>query len=402
MTEYFIGNLATGRKLQSLPVMKGPWNDRLHVAETVRVTVDMNDPDIQDLGLRSSATPGQAFLAVVENGTFMGAGPIWTRDYDRPARTLTLGAAGMASYFDHRLILPLLAMSIGVDQWTVPDPADETKTIPNPLLSTVFNGISLATMAKRLVQQARTFTGGNVPIVFQPDEFEDRTQTYIGADFKPVWEAVNDLMNRENGPEVNFQARYTDGKQGVEWLMQTGTIAQPLITSASVIGWDVTVAESPVMDFKTHEDASNMGSLAWQVGGRQADDVLVSRAYDPTLVNANYPLMELYDGSHSTVSVQSTLDGYAMADVLAGRTSSEIWSFTVKAYPVDSDGNPAGIQVGSYAVGDFGDLRIGDWDPKTGMGDPYIPGDTYRMRIVGISGDEKGEDIDIDCAPIVR
>lgn len=401
MTEYFIGNLRTGRKLLSVPVLSGPWDDRLHEAETLRLKVDLNDPDVQALDLRNSATPGQAFAAVEENGTIMAAGPIWTRNYDRTNRTLELGAKGLASYFDHRLILPLLAMTIGVDQWTVPDPTDPTKTIPNPLLSTTISGVSLGTMAKRLVQQARLFTGGDLPIVFQADEAGTHTETWLGADFKPVWEAINDLMNRDNGPEVNLLPRRTSDMKGVEWLMQTGTETQPLITSPSLVSWDVTVPESPVSNLQTSEDATGMGSLAWQLGGKQADDVLVSRAYDSTLVDANFPLMELYDASHSTVSIQGTLDDYASADVVTGRTVQETWALTVKAYPVDSAGNPAGIQVGSYTVGDFATLHIADWNPETGIGDPYIPGDDYTMRIIGLSGDEQGVDITVACAPIV-
>jgi hypothetical protein len=277
MTRYILGDLRTGRRILDLPVISGPWDDRIHVAESVKVTVDLNDEDVQSLVLRNSAQPAQAYLGVVEGDTIMACGPIWTRAYNRSARTLDLGGKGAASYFDHRLILPLLAASIGVDQWTVPDPLDATKTIPNPLLSTVFNGISLGTMAKRLVQQARSFTGGNLPIVFQADEAADATKTYLGADFKPVWEAINDLMNLVDGPEVNFQPRFTSDGLGVEWLMQTGTVAQPLITSPSVVKWDVTVDQSPVSNFTTKEDASKVGSRAWQLGGRQADDVLVAR-----------------------------------------------------------------------------------------------------------------------------
>ncbi|WP_354567634.1 hypothetical protein [Glaciihabitans sp. UYNi722] len=383
-------------------MMTGPWSDRIHVAETITVSLDLNDPDVQALDLRNSATPGQAFLAVEENGTMVAAGPIWTRKYNRGNRTLELGAAGAGSYFDHRLILPLLALTIGTDQWTVPDPTDPTKTMPNPLLSTTISGVSLGTIVKRALQQASLFPGGTVPLVFQDDEISDSTRTYLGADFKPVWEAINDIMNVQNGPEVKFQPRRTADGRGVEWLVRTGTVAQPLITSPSVIAWDVTVPESPVLDLDISEDASKLGSLAWQVGGRQADDVLVSRAYDPTLVTANFPLLELVDSSHSTVSVQSTLDSYALADVLAGRTTSEIWSFSVKAYPTDSEGNPSGLQFGSYAVGDFCDLVVATWNPDTGFGDPYITGGTYRMRIIGLSGDEHGVDVKIDCAPLVK
>lgn len=399
MTTYSIGNLITGRELVEVNVLSGPWSDTLRQAETLSVELDMNDQDLQALGLRSAASPGQAFLAVEENGTCVAAGPIWTRAYSRETRRLTLGAGGMGSYFNHRLILPVLAASLAVGNWTIPDPADATQTIPNPALSTIFAGVSPGQICKLLVQQARTWTGGNVPVVFQADEAGSAGHTYLGTDFKPVWEAINDIMNDVNGVEVNFLPRRTSDGKGFEWLLQTGTIAQPLITSTSVLQWNVTVPESPVTGLSTNEDATKLGSLAWGVGGAQTNVAMVSRAYDPTLINATYPLFELLDSAHPDVSLQSTLDGYTMADVLAGKNASETWSFTVKAYAKDSSNNKSAPWIGEYSVGDFFDLILDTWDPVTGIGDPYLPGDTYKMRIIGISGDEKGEDIRITCAP---
>src|SRR5690554_1122635 len=132
MTRYILGNLRTGRRILDLPVLTGPWNVRLNTAGSITCAVDMNDPDVQKLDLRNTSTPTQTFLGVVEGDKIMEAGPIWTRNYDRDSRILQLGAKGLGSHFNYRLILPLLAQTIGVDQWTVPDPSDPTKTIPNP------------------------------------------------------------------------------------------------------------------------------------------------------------------------------------------------------------------------------------------------------------------------------
>lgn len=405
MTRYIIGDLRTGRRILDLPVLKGPWDDKLDTAETIRVTVDLQDPDVQALGLRNTATPAKAFLGAVEGDTIKACGPIWTKHYNRDDATMELGAKGLMSIFDHRLILPLLAATLDVSQWTIPDPADNTKTIPNPLLTTQYSGIWWGTMAKRLVQQCLAWTGGNIPIVFQADEIDgvsDHTKTYLGADFKPVGEALRQLSELEGGPEINFQPRFTSDMLGVEWVMQTGTVAQPLIFGQSVPQWNLTVDESPMSEFTIDEDGTGMAALAWATGGRQADDVLVSRAYDSTLTDRGFPLMELVDSSHSTVVLQSTLDKYANLNLREARGTEETWTFTVEAYPVDKDGNPAGPQINSYNVGDFCDITIAPYDPGAGVGDPYIvEGGTFRRRIVGISGDELSETIKIQCVPEV-
>lgn len=405
MTRYIIGDLRTGRRILDLPVLKGPWDDKLDTAETIRVTVDLQDPDVQALGLRNTATPTKAFLGAVEGDTIKACGPIWTKHYNRDDSTMELGAKGLMSIFDHRLILPLLAANLDVGQWTIPDPSDNTKTIPNPALTTQYNGIWWGTMAKRLVQQCLSWTGGNIPIVFQADEIDgvaDHTKTYLGADFKPVGEALRQLSELDGGPEINFQPRFTSDMLGVEWVMQTGTVAQPLIFGQSVPQWNLTVGASPISNFQIDEDGTGMASLSWATGGRQADDVLVSRAYDSTLVDRGFPLMEVLDSSHSTVVLQSTLDKYARQNLQNARAPEETWSFDVQAYPVDEDGNPAGPQVNSYNVGDFCEIVIAPYDPEAGVGDPYIiEGGTFRRRIVGISGDELSETIKIQCVPEV-
>lgn len=422
VTRFLLGDLRTGKRLLTLPVVSGSWEDTLDQAETISATVSVRDPDVQALGLRSAATPAKTFLAAVDGDTVLAAGPIWVRSYDRDAGTLELTAKGMASLFDHRLILPVLAATLDVSEWTVPDPSDDTgnKTMPNPDLESKFTGVSLGTIAKKLVAQAMTWVGGDLPIVLPSDESEDNTdhvKTYEGTDFKPVGEALTDITNLVDGCELNFAPRFTSDKLGVEWVLQTGTVAQPLIFSASEPVWNVTVSGTPVSNLTIDEDASSLGSLGWESGGRATDDTLISRAYDSTLVDAGYPLMELIDSSHTDVVLQATLDGYAETLVTRGKVATDAWSFSVKAHPVDDQGRLAGPQLGGYNVGDYCRLVFGgrgtSYDPFTDSfsdtygksdlmpGDPYIPNGVYRHRIVGLKGDETGNTVDVTCSPEV-
>lgn len=407
---YILGNLRTGRRILDLPVLTGPWNVRVNTPGTISCRVDMNDPDVQQLGMRNTSRPTQTFLGVAEGNWIIEAGPIWTRTYDRDSRVLELGAKGIGSIFNYRTILPLLAKTIPVNQWTVevPDPEDPstTITVPNPDLATTLAGVSLGTRAKRLIQQTLLWTGGNLPIDFQDDEAADRTKTYDAVEFKGVLEAIEDNANLENGPEFAFLPSFTEDQLGVRWLFRTGTEEQPLITSTSVPWWNVTAAQSPVSGLKTVEDGSKLVSLGWQLGGKQEDSVLVGRAYDPALVDAGYPLMENVDSSHATVSEQATLDEYAVAQVAAGQRAEEVWSFTAKAHPVDEeDGTPAGPQFGQYRVGDYAEVSLSEWHAATDdepweLGDPFLSeGGSTEHRIVGLAGDEQGEDIDVSLAP---
>lgn len=417
MTNYVIGDLRTGRKIQTLNVMKGPWSAQLNTAETVSATVDLNDPDMQALRLDVSATPAKSFLVVEEAGKVMG-GPIWTTDWDADKRALQLNAKGMASIFDHRLIIPLLAKSLDVGQWIVPDPTDETKTMPNPALASTYTNLWLGTIAKRLVQQALSWTGGNLPIRFQDDEIGTHEDTVNGTDFKMLGEKLRNITSLQGGPDINFVGERTSDQLGFQWLMQTGTAEQPQVAAEAITIWNVTAPDSPVSGLHVKRDGTKLASLAWEVGGRQADTVLVARAENDTLTDAGYPLMELVDSSHSSVALQPTLDAYAGELLLQGQTPSEQWTFDVKAYPTDREGNPAGPQFGSYSIGDYCQMNVDPWgttlvdetgetfldlygtEVTDGIGDPYMPdGGKFRMRITGLSGDEQGEKIQVDVAP---
>lgn len=393
MTEYVLTDFRTGRRLQRVPVKRGPWDDRLGAAENISVTLNLRDRALQKLDPAALTTPGKTCIAVLEGDAVMAHGPIWSRRYDRDNGTLELGAAGMLSYWDHRLVLPVVAKTLGLDQWIIPDPTDPTKTIPNPALASSYTGLWLGTIVKRVIQQAQLYVGGDLPLVFQDDETDgnaDHDRTIDGTDFRLVGDFIRDTSKVDGGPEFNFQGRLTADRMGIETLFQAGTVANPLITSPSLLRWSITAPNTPVSNFQAVESAESMASLSWQSGGRQANTVMVARAYDQTLIDAGYPLFEVLDSSHNDVSIQSTLDSYAAAKV--SNKPMETWSF-------DVDMNKPPLPS-AYNVGDFAKLKIDKYDRNKRIGDPfYREGGEFTRRIIGRSGDEKGQNMHLDFAP---
>ena len=368
MTRYLIGNLRTGRRLVDLNVVRGPWNTDLNSAGRVSATVTLNDPDMAGLLLRNAATVGQAFLAVVENDTVMEAGPIWTHEYDRDAGTLEISAAGIWSYFDHRVLVPVLA-------------ADQS-----PLgADTNLSGLDLGTIAKRLVQQARSHTGGNVPIVFEGDRGGGNERNYLGADLKLVGDALSDLTAVDGGPDIMFAPRFTADRLGIEWVLRTGTADRPRLAAVSAPhAWDLSVPEPAARKLRVNVTADRLVGRAWATGGRSADVALYSRFENQLLVDRGYPLLEAVDSTHSTVIRQGTLDGYTREAARTGSRPVEFWSFEV-----DAQTSP---QVGEYQVGDYCTLQIGK--------DPYLPKGKHRRRIVALSGDEDGRWVSVTTGEV--
>lgn len=387
MTRVIVGDFRTGRKWKDLPVLDATWERRRNTAETITAKVTLRDRDVRALGLRNAAAPGKAFLAVLEGDTFMGAGPIWRKTWLDDEGTLSLRAAGMWSWADHRSILPATALTAETSSFLVADPADATKTMPNPALRTALSNLSYGSIVKRWLAQAMSWPGGAVPLVLPADEPGTRRREAIeGTDFKNLGDAISDITEVENGPDVLFQPRWTEDRLGIEWVLQTGTETQPQIRSASLHRWDLGLAESSMSGLTVIEDASNVASVAWVTGGRTADTALVQRAVSPRLTDAGYPLLERVDSSHTSVSEPPTLAMYAAEIVRVNDRPGEQWSFKVK--------KGMAPRIGEYNIGDRVQLHV-----RNNLYIPDSPPGGYVREISGLSGN-LGADVTVTTAEV--
>ncbi|WP_294978352.1 hypothetical protein [uncultured Microbacterium sp.] len=379
---WFLADLRSGRRLLDLPVLTGRWQRFLNRPETLTCMLDMQDPDVIQLRPRIAAAPARSILACAVDDVVLAAGPVWAQQYTRTAKTLQLTAMGMWSYFDHRYVLPVVASTVSVSQFAVPDTTAAGKTKPNPAVGTYLTGLEYGTIAKRWVQQARAWTSGDVPIVFEADRAGTHERNFEGADFKNIGTVLTQLSQIENGPDIRFRPRLTPDMLGIEFLLETGTDAAPLLAGGTHL-WDLTAPASPVSNFSIDVDGTQMASIAWATAGRSADTVLVARATDRTLTDAGYPLLETLDSSHTTVSEQATLNGWANEAAVLGRRPVETWDFDVEA-----NSRP---YVGSFWEGDWCEIRSAAYDPATGIGDPYlIEKQASQRRITYLSGDQDG------------
>ena len=382
MTEVFIGDLRTGRRLLPLPITQGSWSTELNDAGSITATVQLDSDEAAGLDLKSAATPGKSFLAWEENDTIQEAGPIWAHVYDKDKCTLTLTAKGMWSYFDHRVLLQLAAAT---SPFFIPDPEDATKFVPNPALDTNLAALSLGTIAKRLVQQARAWTGGNVPVLLPADEAGIHERNYEAVDLHIIGDLLGDLTNVENGPDIEFTPRRTADRQGVEWVMRTGTNARPRLgITENPHRWDYSVPEPTIHGFRSQVSASKLTGRTWLTGGRSADLPLLVSGSSSVLTDTGFPLLELVDTSHSSVVDSATLQGYGDESVRTGWRPTEFWSFDVQG-----DVAP---KVGEYRVGDSCRLVMG--------GDYYVPDGTYDRRIVSLSGTEQADWIKVTTGEV--
>lgn len=395
MLRWFLADLRTGRQILDMQVVSGRWERFLNAPENLSCTLDMRDTDTIALRPRLTAAVGRAVLAVASDDAILAAGPIWAHDWDADERLLKLNARGLWSYYDHRFVLPVLAATIGVNDFTVPDPSAAGKTKANPSLGTYLTSLELGTIAKKLVQQAHAWTGGSVPVVFETDRAGVHERNFEGAELKNLGTVLKQLTEVEGGPDIRFKPRLTSDRLGIEWVLETGTETSPMLSGATTHLWNASVEESPLSGFGVTVDGGNLTGLGWATGGRSGDEVMVARSSDSWLTDHGWPLLESLDSSHSSVSEQGTLDGYATASTLQGRGPLEEWSFTVEA-----NTSP---RLAEFWEGDWCVVDVDGYNPDTGTGDPYLYEPVYgaRRRITGISGDEQGLTVKVTTAPEV-
>jgi hypothetical protein len=366
-TQVIIGDLRTGRNLVYLPasgVADLTWDVSRNQADNASATFNLADDDTRKLGIPAAATPGASFLVVVVDGVPVAGGPVWIWNYTKDARTLKVIAKGMWSYFDHRVLIPLVAQYMPV--------IDPVSGEPYGVMNTNLVGWSYGTIAKRLVAQAIAFTGGFVPVVLPVDEAGPYERSYLGTDLAMVGERLQQLTEVINGPDIAFTPRFTTDGRGMEWVMATGTLEQPNIAGPTEHFWDYSVPEPSIAGLEATLDATNLASRYWLSGGASDDRTYIEKADDLSLLNAGFPLLEA-SGS-SDAETPELLQSKSREQVRINKTPKSTWSFRVRA-----DGDPRAVDVN---VGDYCRLIIAN--------DDVIPdsGPTgYRRRIAAKSGD---------------
>lgn len=376
-----VGDLLTGREYRAVELVDTSWSAVFDDADTLSGQFNLRtiDPRTRDRiwrDARSEAAPTKSYLAcewIAPSGaaTMLAAGPIWTHSYSDDSGVLSINAAGMESYFDHRKLIPMLAANQGVEE-----------------VETLLNG-SLALIAKRLVQQARTHTGGNVPIVFPADSIltgASVEREWPGYELSNLGEEIRQLSAADNGPEIQFvPRRRSDDPRFIEWVMTIGTPATRNQITQRGNPWllDRTTKSGPISKADVTVDGTKMGDRAWAAGSGSGTGRVIALGEGNTLRGFGYPLLEVETRATDTVDQAGTLDAFAVESLAKASRPAETISLTVNAsafWRIAESARP----------GDMATLRIG---PEHG----YLNAGDHNVRILDIKGSGEYQ-LTISCA----
>lgn len=368
-TTVLYGDLRTGRITGEIDATGAEWAQVLNDAGSVdQVTVP--DDVIRALDLRRTAPAAKTFLAVEIDDRIPQAGPIWSRVRDWEKGQVTLGATGLWGLFDHRKVIRVLA-------------AGQQIRSGADLGSVTLTGADLGEIGRALVALCMSHVGGDLPLVL-PDgrPGSAHTENWPGWQMSQVGDQLRQLTKRQIGaPDVAFRPRRRgDDRRFLEWVMQTGTAAVPQLSQVGK-DWifDTTTRKSPVLGISTDEDAQDMGMRAWITGIGSQEDTAIGTAYDPTLVTAGWPLLEVEDSRDSDQD-QGTVDGYASQLTAQSARPVEVFKVTVH--------RSAASEV---SAGDYCQLITRD--------DPWVGTINQRMRVQKKAGD-LSDRVTLDMFPL--
>lgn len=370
----FVGDIMTGRILADLPVTKQSWGVRLNDAGPVTATVRPFSEEAAALDLRTITEPVRSFLGVSFGDTVLEAGPIWSRKYDAKAGTLDLSAAGIWSILDRRKAVPGAGL--------VPGAAV-------PKMKITIANKSLGGIARELVRislEDNPYVDADVPIILPPSESGSNTRVYQGYDLGWIGERLRQLTQVQDGPDIRFRPRFADGGASrVEWVMEVGTAAKPLLTQAGADWiWDASVSASGVTGLSVDEDAQTIAAKAWVPGSGQDANMLVRSTVNTTLVDAGYPWTEV-DVASKDVEDPNILQGYANQLQAESLRPWETWDLSVRA-----DADPF---LGAYLPGDWAVIH-------TPEDHPILRRQSRRVRIMAVDGDGDAS-VKLALAPIL-
>lgn len=329
----------TGDREGILPIENGPWVRKLNASGTGQARFVIGDVDSAGMPGKYLTEPILRTLVFEEGGRPQFAGVIWRRVYDRAAATVTLNYADINSIFGKRLVAAYSAAGVQKTEvgWV---------------------GLDLQTQLARVIRQATAGARFALPIMLPPDGSGLQDRNYKGYHMPIAMDAMQDLMETQYGPDVDFRPYYNPD----------GALRYQLITTPapSLLVWNLTAPEDGAQGLTVTEDANEVYNHVIGTGEGTEADMLVRSAISGA---SPYPAL-VKTVSFSQEKDATVLQALVDAELAACLEPTVQWSFSV-------------ILGDDYKLAD---LYLGAGVRAFVQGDPWIDDGEYHLRLISISG----------------
>ena len=330
---------------------KGSWGVSLLVGEAANSSVD----------LHTYTQSGKYSWIIAYGEHITQAGPVWTYQFDDDSSRLSVAGAGIGSEFGKRVLR---------------NPNGRT-AIVDPSEDLAYRGLSLRGIQRQLVADNMVQAGYELPIDLPEPEEGVAERTYFGYDLAWVADRMDDLSKVIGGPEFDFVPYFVPRENRIRWRLDIGS---PLLGNQHTSAvWDYGGALGSInVDV---DGGSAPAARVWVKGSGSEREMLTGFAEDTSWHERGFPPIDYVDSSHTSVTEQPTLEGYADAALADYADPLETWTCSVRV-----DGarlQETGVEI-SPALGNW---ALGDAPVFYLSGHPWLPDGGFRRRIIGYSND---------------
>ena len=313
-------DLVTGAHIARIPYGSCTWGDSINEPGDMTVSIPLSSitdsMERAGKGIYATLRPWRAILAVQRGPDHvLHAGPVTSRTWDPVGLRLSLTCGGGWTLLGKRLVL-----NHGLDTaFRDGDVLIDEEHPAGPWLLALKG--SYRDIARGLVAEALKW--GALPISLPAVEGGPYERNYGGYDLATVSDRLSELADTENGDEIRFTPR-VDADGRLTFLLES----EPEIIHHKW-SFNATLPGQRIYFTQYGEDGGGFTSDVWAVGGKDDDKTVMARRRGSTLTGAGYPAMQTANKDHTTVSVLSTLQQYAAAQLAAGGHVQETFALKI-------------------------------------------------------------------------
>ena len=330
------------------------WSIELNGTETINMKLRKSDLPAVDLNYWLS--PWWAGVVVLWDNEPIVAGPLITRPSES-FDVVTIGCGGIRSILSKRLV----AKDLTDTSWA---------NFNKDLLP--YSGLSLGTIAKRVVEACQNKVGGRLPISYalaDMNGIHERNYQSFNVSNINGDDVLTKLSNVIGGPDIMFKPRLLKPNL-LTFDLWTGTDSQPRIYQKYSPVWDTTPAKGMVSSMNVIVTGTYQTSRVYATGAGQDAGTIIQIVTDEKLLQKGYPLLEtvVTDGSSEDPAV-------VMSHALSGLDVNN-GSILEVQMTVRTDGV---VPIGTFWPGDMVEIVTKGW--------LSLPDGVTRMRLLSITGD---------------
>lgn len=348
----FTVSTSTWKDVVEVKPKAAPWGRKLGEGSGYSTDFVLSDPDVA--ATVGKLEPESRALIVDYDGVIMYCGLITDDDYDHDTQTLKI---------DHEDLMWMLMELRLIAQ-------DRTSSMPS--WKQTYSGLEYDTIIKRVVQLATTGAGRNVPMVYEADYTGGRSRTYNGYNADSALDAIEEIMNLENGPDVDFRPRWNAARDGVEFILRTGFMNP----DGNMIEINFSADQSPGQRLKRKRSGQERATQVIAIGEGSGVDMKVRSAGG----SGSFAL----ERAEQSKNIK---DGTQLSEFAQGELSTR--GSLVTQYSCD-------IDMSSPAIKTFWDLQPGTTFRWYVSGDPAITTGWRESTIIEFSGDLESDFVHIE------